>query len=98
MTTQMKGLFNTRWLRLIPYRNFTKTNMDLDSVTQNTTFQIINKLFVRGGPFYTRGGGGGFVKFRKKLSGFHLLQNKLSGFRVVRKKLSEPRRATNFVA
>ena len=25
------------WLRLVPYSNFTKTNMDLDSVTQNTS-------------------------------------------------------------
>ena len=35
---------NIFWLRIIPLRNFTKTNMDLDSVTQNTSdiskFQI----------------------------------------------------------
>ena len=30
--------------------------------------------------------GGGFVNFRKKLSGFHLLKNKLSGSHVVSKK------------
>ena len=44
------------------------------------------------------GGGGGFVNFRKKLSGFHLLKNKLSGSHVVSKTLSGPRRATHFVA
>ena len=52
---------------------------------------------IRGGPFDTQGGGG-FVKFRKQLSGFHLLKNKLSGSHVVRKKISGPRRAANFVA
>ena len=51
---------------------------------------------VRGGPFDTQGGG--FVNFRKKLSGFHLLKNKLSGSHVVRKKLYGSRRATKFVA
>ena len=55
-------------------------------------------MYVRGGPFDTQGGGGGFVNFRKKLSGFHLLKHKLSGSHVVRTKLSGPRRATNFVA